>query len=378
VLKTCIFEQATANCNQIFPNGRLGNVLKVRLGSDFEPKLRKAKKEDVLELSVINGTHWLHLGGDVEAFKPVLGEPPETSSETTLMQALGRLNETAPNTKALIGFQPKNYASDNLSILREYSKNFPLWLYSEEPSDHHRVMLAYELPDKAYGLDNVFSRVQNEDILLDHDFYRSKSILNQVFAEHQVDESQKVYLQRKYKSIKKDHPNSFTDLFINNLLHLVEHLQKMNVPQFLPDAQKLDTTCSLTDIEQVESFVQRSQSECTLLKIRAGIFLKSDCLSILSSFLSNHQEVKLLIYAHPHDFLPLKKLVTSLNVIGQDNVLLDLPQVIHGKIRALSGHTALKETAKDELEEKNAAARKYFYFSNVVRLSLALILVRLL
>ena len=89
-----------------------------------------------------------------------------------------------------------------------------------------------------------------------------------------------------------------------------------------------------------------------------------------------------MIYAHPHDFLPVKKLVTSLNVIGQDNVLLDLPQIIHGKIRALSGHTALEGTANDELERKNDAAatmdRKYVYFSNIVRLSLALILLRLM
>ena len=98
------------------------------------------------------------------------------------------------------------------------------------------------------GLDDVFTRVQSENILLDHDFYRSKSILNKIFAEHQTDLSQKVYLQRKYKTIKKNHPNSFTELYMSNLLHLVEHLKDMDEPQFLPDLQKMDATCSLNDL----------------------------------------------------------------------------------------------------------------------------------
>jgi hypothetical protein len=38
--------------------------------------------------------------------------------------------------------------------------------------------------------------------------------------------------------------------------------------------------------------------------------------------------------------MPLKDLVSALNAVGKESVLLDLPQVIHEKIRTLSGHTA--------------------------------------
>ncbi len=48
--------------------------------------------QDVIQLNVINGTHWLHLGGDVEDFIAVLGKPPATSSDTTLHDALLKLN----------------------------------------------------------------------------------------------------------------------------------------------------------------------------------------------------------------------------------------------------------------------------------------------
>ena len=47
----------------------------------------------MVELNVINGTKHLHLGGNVEKFEAVIGEPPETSSELTLFQALDKLNQ---------------------------------------------------------------------------------------------------------------------------------------------------------------------------------------------------------------------------------------------------------------------------------------------
>ena len=105
------------------------------------------------------------------------------------------------------------------------------------------------------------------------------------------------------------------------------------------------------------------ESECTILKIRAGVFLKSDCLSTLNQFLDEHSsQVKPLIYALPYDAVPIKDLATALNVIGQENVLLDLPNIFKQKINALSGFTALEES-KEEIQSdfttKNSAAYKW-------------------
>ncbi len=49
----------------------------------------------MIELNIINGTHWLNLGGDVETFEAVIGQPPSTSSEVTLLQALEQLNKVS-------------------------------------------------------------------------------------------------------------------------------------------------------------------------------------------------------------------------------------------------------------------------------------------
>jgi len=338
-LSTCQFGKIKCDCDHFFPNG-LGKVFKIEDGPQLEPSLRKVRTEDVIELNVINGTLHLHLGGNVEKFEAVIGEPPATSSELTLIQALEQINQTSPNTKALISFQPKNFMLHNIHTLEEFAKNFPLWASNEVSTNNLHLMSTLELPNKNYGLDNVFKRVQSENILLPHDFYRMKSILSDAFDKHQVETSQKVYLQRKYKSIKRLNPNSFTDLYVNNLLHLVEHVHDMENPVFLPDSQKLDETCTDSDIGAIKAWLQ--DSRCSLLRIRAGIFLKPDCLSILKSFLYYQENVKLLVYAYPHDSIPVKDLVTSLNVVGQNNVLLDLPENLERKLQALSGHSAVE------------------------------------
>ena len=101
----------------------------------------------------------------------------------------------------------------------------------------------------------------------------------------------------------------------------------------------------------MDSYIQNSrmESQCTLLRIRAGIFLKEDCLSTLNSYLKLHNNVKLIIHALPHDFLPVKDFVTALNAVGKESVLLDLPQVALEKIRTLSGFPAIPNTNRWEV-----------------------------
>ena len=93
--------------------------------------------------------------------------------------------------------------------------------------------------------------------------------------------------------------------------------------QFLPDLQKAGESCSLQDFDEI---LKKDDDQCTIVRIRAGVFLKSECLATLTQMLENHSEkFKPLIYAYPYDATPIKDLTTALNVIGRNNVLLDLP-----------------------------------------------------
>ena len=117
--------------------------------------------------------------------------------------------------------------------------------------------------EKTYGLDDVFRRIQAENILLPYDFNRLKSILHEAFAAQNVDGSQKVYLKRKYKHVKRNHMNSFTELFMNNMVHLLENLKDMDEQgiQFLPDLQKVDESCSQQDFEEI---LTKKEDQCTI------------------------------------------------------------------------------------------------------------------
>ena len=60
--------------------------------------------------------------------------------------------------------------------------------------------------------------------------------------------------------------------------------------------------------------------------------------------LENHSEkFKPLIYAYPYDATPIKDLTTALNVIGRENVLLDLPSNHH--------HWRIKSSFEDTQEK---------------------------
>ena len=130
----------------------------------------------------------------------------------------------------------------------------------------------------------------------------------------------------------------------------------------------------------MESFIEQAgmaESHCTLLRIRAGIFLQPDCLSSLVSYLNFRANVKLIIHALPHDFLPVKEFVTALNAVGKESVLLDLPQVALEKIRTLSGFPAIQKVSKkstgSSLQDQPIRAMKDDAFSaNQLRCSFLL------
>ena len=65
----------------------------------------------------------------------------------------------------------------------------------------------------------VFARVLNENFLLPFDFARIKKILSDVFSLQTVESNEVLYLKRKAKVVAQRHRNSFTELYLSNLVH---------------------------------------------------------------------------------------------------------------------------------------------------------------
>ncbi len=92
-------------------------------------------------------------------------------------------------------------------------------------------------------------------------------------------------------------------------------------------------------------------ARCSLLRVRAGIFLQDECLDNLSRFFRDSEiggSVRLLIYAKPTDAMAIRDLATALNVVGKDSVLIDFPAIVHEKLRKLSAKDNNDDDAVDD------------------------------
>ena len=67
----------------------------------------------------------------------------------------------------------------------------------------------------------VFDRVLKENYLLPFDYARIKKILSDVFSLESVESNEVLYLKRKAKVVAQRHRNSFTELYLSNIVHLL-------------------------------------------------------------------------------------------------------------------------------------------------------------
>merc|ERR1739844_3304 len=170
--------------------------------------------------------------------------------------------------------------------------------------------------DKKYGLDVVFDRVRTEDILMVFDFNRIKKILTTFFvksgsqaSDSAISDPDALYLRRKYRTIERNHKNTFTELFLSNLVHLLPEdkggvggefrkRSRTSKPwkkprgkiEFLPDLQKTNVVYSKEDVDQLQRFLRNKSmhqktSSCTIVEVRAGIFLQNESLLNLAEVL---------------------------------------------------------------------------------------------
>ena len=67
----------------------------------------------LLQLNVINGTQWLHLGGSLDTFDLVLGRPPSTSSDLGLAEAvaMAAAGGNLSNSGIVVTFSPQSLVS---------------------------------------------------------------------------------------------------------------------------------------------------------------------------------------------------------------------------------------------------------------------------
>ena len=236
-------------------------------------------------------------------------------------------------------------------------------------STSYEMMDSFKLSkNKKYGLDVVFDRVLTEDILMIFDFNRIKKILSTFFmnsgasqSENAISDPDALYLRRKYRTIERNHKNTFTELFLSNLVHLLPEDKGDNGGEFgrrsrpkktwkrpakskiefLPDLQKIDVVYSKEDVAELKSFLmerRKSKRTCTLVEVRAGIFLQNESLLNLAEVLKDETlDFQIYIKSEPYDtLLDVNALSSAIKIVGETRVVVDFPQDLHKKLEKIS------------------------------------------
>ena len=240
--------------------------------------------------------------------------------------------------------------------------------------------------DKKYGLDVVFDRVRTEDILMVFDFNRIKKILTTFFvksgssstSDSAISDPDALYLRRKYRTIERNHKNTFTELFLSNLVHLLPEdkggsggefahrsrpkkgwKRAKSKIEFLPDLQKIDVVYSKEDVSELKMFLKKQTKQkgtCTLVEVRAGIFLQNESLLNLADVLKDQNlDFQIYVKSEPYDtLLNVNALSSAMKIVGENRLVVDFPQDLHNKLENIS-------------TQIRTPGRKTTYIDNVVR-----------
>lgn len=181
--------------------------------------------------------------------------------------------------------------------------------------------------DKPFALDSSIQRLTDEDILLKSDRTRVLDILDDFFAT-EVGEANIRYLRTMYSRQPDSTRQSFTDLFLQNLLHLVDN--KSSGPKgspldplaFLPDLRETGSVYSASDFQSVRESLSSRPNECHLISLRAGILKTDESINVVKKVLDEHENVIVLAFSKAYDLTKGQSLKQIQQMLGQDRVLI--------------------------------------------------------
>jgi len=363
----------STECGLKGETNRALDVYDVTEGDSLKAYLDSPDSGSILaKVHVINGTHWITAGGGVRDFGLVLGQPPATSSDTTLRQAMEAFNATTSrHHKILIDYEQPNLMELILQNVANFGAiaNAKLWVFQPldaevetdtisqkgqglSSNEHGSidVSIALRMPDVGFGLDKVFSRVLNENYLLPFDYARIKKALSDVFSRKEVESNEVLYLKRKAKVVTQRHRNSFTELYLSNIVHLLagdnaKALQRYRKDPlvhpliFMPDLQQTDSVYTRREVQQVEDKLTQLGRSCVILEARGGVFSQNESLRNIQALMSRYPGLLLLVRVDPWDAVSVdsEKLVSAIRIVGADRVMAQLPDFLREKMQQIDG-----------------------------------------
>lgn len=284
----------------------------------------------LLQLNVINGTQWLHLGGSLDTFDLVLGRPPSTSSDMNLAGAVAAATQgNLSNSGLVISFSPQGLVSqleDKPEICAKM-QTLPLWLTQSPESAEHSAVCSGKIPpnmivEKSFGIDSILARVSKENLMLPKDYQRLLATIDKAYLGSVPGEDAR-FIRTLYRRLEQK--QSFTDLFLASLLQVLDKdlvIREGDV-DILPDLHDTAERYSTEDFADVERIVAGNKHECHLITLRAGVLVSEESLNPIKE-LTRHPNVLVIAYAKAYDMVAPDALANAVAFLGGDRVILQL------------------------------------------------------
>merc|ERR1719500_2456317 len=209
----------------------------------------------MLAMQVNNGTEFLHLGGDINTFMPIVTGPSQTAatSDLSLELAMSMIKEKMETNKKahfglFVSFLTPTIAPSAISVMSSTfpspSLPFPL-LVSAPVLDASEGQSATPLPDGEeflksltalvpgatpvlgwatyHGMDQVWARMTADNILKDFQSVRVVRVVEALYADPENIPKEDVrFVELLQKKLERSNPSSFTELVVAQLVKSIQ------------------------------------------------------------------------------------------------------------------------------------------------------------
>jgi len=339
----------------------------------------------LLSMQVNNGTEWLHLGGDINTFLPIVTEQnlAAATSDLTLETALSMIKETLKTDEhPLIGvsitFLTPSIVPSSLSLLSSLFPSphlsFPL-LISAPVLDASEGQSSTPLLDGQeflnslidlvpgatpvlgwatyHGMDKVWNRMENEEILRDFQTSRLVRVVEALFTDPKSIPQEEVrFVELLQKKLERTNPSSFTELVVG---HLVKSIQtnghhkfekdpfapryaskrprKELVRELLPEYYLSSSSYSKSSVSEMKELVK--DKEGVGLMVRAGLVNGKENGENLLTLVNNISDSFVVVTTEAGDREDRTVVEDFINIMGRDRVIVSLKKEIKDTIKSV-------------------------------------------
>ena len=205
----------------------------------------------MLSLNIQNGTEWLHIGGELDKFIPIVTSPSQSvaTSDLTLEYALKRIKDQRKHSDSLgIFIDLTSLSSLNQtvtilsSVFADTLYDFPILVsirLTYVPGENEGKLKAIDILDLInenvpfvtsvigwetyHGMDQVWRRIEDEGLLLDFQLLRLIGLIDQLYKRPMdVTQEEVRFVQVLHRKLDLSHPQSFTFIALEQLLKALD------------------------------------------------------------------------------------------------------------------------------------------------------------